>query len=91
VQLFGIGGNRTWSGTVFSILFTPIGRYAFIAALILVVLGSVYFKIKADAVAEIEAAATADVLKRTQNAVRAGDALNLSPDRLREPDRNERD
>lgn len=76
---------------MFSILFTPIGRYAFIAALILVVLGSVYFKIKADAVAEIEAAATADVLKRTQNAVRAGDALNLSPDRLREPDRNERD
>jgi high-affinity K+ transport system ATPase subunit B len=76
---------------VFSLLFTPIGRYAFIAALILVVLGSVYFKIRADAVAEIEAAATADVLKRTQDALRAGDSIKLTPDRVREPDRNERD
>ena len=76
---------------MFSLLFTPIGRYAFIAALILVVLGSVYFKIRADAVAEIEAAATADVLKRTQDALRAGDSIKLTPDRVREPDRNERD
>jgi high-affinity K+ transport system ATPase subunit B len=76
---------------VFSILFTPIGRYAFIAALILVILGSVYFKIRADAVAEIEATATADVLRRTQDALRAGDSIKLTPDRLREPDRNERD
>jgi hypothetical protein len=91
VQLFGTGGNRTWTKTVFSLLFTPIGRYAFLAALILVVLGGAYLKIRADAVAEVEAAATADLLKRTEDAIRAGDSLKLTPDRVRDPDRNERD
>jgi hypothetical protein len=76
---------------VFSLLFTPFGRYIAIAVAILVILGGIYLKIQADAVAEIEAAATADVLKRTQNAIRAGDAIKLTPDRLRDPDRNERD
>jgi high-affinity K+ transport system ATPase subunit B len=76
---------------VFSLLFTPIGRYAVIAVAVLIILGGIYFKIRADAVAEIEAAATADVLRRTENAVRAGDSLKLSPDRLRDPDSNERD
>ena len=76
---------------MFSLLFTPLGRYLVLGLAILLVVSSIYWKIRADAVAEIEAAATADVLKRTQDAVRAGDALNLSPDRVREPDRNERD
>jgi hypothetical protein len=76
---------------VFSLLFTPIGRYAANAVAVLIILGGINIKIRADAVAEIEAAATADVLKRTQNAIRAGDSLNLSPDRVRDPDRNERD
>ena len=76
---------------MFSLLFTPIGRYAVIAVAVLIILGGIYFKIRADAVAEIEAAATADVLRRTENAVRAGDSLKLSPDRLRDPDSNERD
>jgi hypothetical protein len=57
----------------------------------LIILAGVYLKIQADAVAEIEATATADVLKRTQDALRAGDSIKLTPDRLREPDRNERD
>ena len=76
---------------VFSLLFTPFGRYIAIAVAILVILGGIYLKIQADAIAEIEAEATADVLKRTQNAIRAGDAIKLTPDRLRDPDRNERD
>ena len=50
-----------------------------------------YWKIRADAVAEIEAAAQADVLRRTQNALTAGDAVGTSPDKLREPDGNSRD
>jgi hypothetical protein len=62
-----------------------------LAALILVVLGGAYLKIRADAVAEVEAAATADLLKRTEDAIRAGDSLKLTPDRVRDPDRNERD
>jgi hypothetical protein len=76
---------------VFSFLFTPIGRYLVLGFAILLVLSSIYWKIREDAVADIEAAATADVLKRTQDALKAGDSIKLTPDRLREPDRNERD
>jgi high-affinity K+ transport system ATPase subunit B len=76
---------------VFSLLFTPIGRYAIIAMLVLGLTGCVYLKIRADAVAEVKAAATADVLRRTQNAVGASDALDLSPDRVRDPDQHRRD
>jgi high-affinity K+ transport system ATPase subunit B len=77
--------------TVFSLLFTPVGRYAVMAFIAVIVLSGVYFKIRADAVAEIEAAATADVLRRTRNAVGASDALDLSPDRVRDPDQHRRD
>jgi len=76
---------------VFSLLFTPIGRYIALAILVIGVLGGVYTKIRHDAVAEIEAAASADVLRRTQNAVRAGDAVDLSADGLRKSDPNARD
>lgn len=76
---------------MFSLLFTPIGRYLAAAVLIVVTLGGVYFKIRADAIAEVEAAATADVLRRTQNAVRAGDAIDTSPDGLLKSDGHRRD
>lgn len=91
VPLSGTGARRTWISTVFSLLFTPVGRYAIMAFIAIVVLSGVYFKIRADAVAEIEAAATADVLRRTRNAVGASDALDLSPDRVRDPDKHRRD
>jgi hypothetical protein len=73
------------------LLFSPLGRYIAIAAIALVVLGGIYAKIRSDAIAEIEAAATADALKRTQDALRAGDAVNLSSDRLRDNDGHARD
>jgi hypothetical protein len=73
------------------LLFSPLGRYIAIAAIALVVLGGIYAKIRSDAIAEIEAAATADALKRTQDALRSGDAVNLSPDRLRDNDGHARD
>tara|TARA_R110000868_G_scaffold196301_1_gene442187 strand:+ start:665 stop:895 length:231 start_codon:yes stop_codon:yes gene_type:complete len=76
---------------VFSLLFTPVGRYAIMGVIIVMTLTGVYYKIRRDAVAEIEAAATADVLRRTRNAVDAADALDLSPDRVREPDKHRRD
>jgi high-affinity K+ transport system ATPase subunit B len=76
---------------VFSLLFTPMGRYLGAALAIVVVLGGVYFKIRSDAIAEVEAAATADALRRTQNAVHAGDAVDVSPDRVRESDGHRRD
>jgi high-affinity K+ transport system ATPase subunit B len=75
---------------VFSLLFTPVGRYLVMAAAVVVVLGGIYFKIRADAIAEVEAAATADVLRRTQNAVTAGDAVDVTPDGLLKSDGHRR-
>ena len=74
-----------------SLFFTPLGRYITIGVGILVILFGVYLKIRSDAVSGIEAAATADAIRRTQDALRAGDSINLAPDKLREPDRNARD
>jgi len=76
---------------VFSLLFTPLGRYAIAGVVILMTLTGIYYKIRRDAVAEIEAAALADVLRRTQNAVRAGDAVDVSPDGLLKSDGHKRD
>jgi hypothetical protein len=59
--------------------------------LVLGLTSCVIYKIRADAVADIEAAAVSDALRRTQNAIRAGDAVDVSPDRVRDPDRNKRD
>lgn len=76
---------------MFSLLFTPLGRYLAIGATIVMVLGGVYFKIRADAIAEVEAKATADALRRTQNAIRAGDAVDTSSDGLLKTDGFRRD
>jgi high-affinity K+ transport system ATPase subunit B len=75
---------------VFSLLFTPIGRYAIIAIIVMLTVSGVYFKIRADAVAEIEAAAVADALRRTQDAIRAGDTVDVSPDGLLKSDGHRR-
>jgi high-affinity K+ transport system ATPase subunit B len=56
-----------------------------------VVLGGIYYKIRADAVAEIQAEAQADVLRRTQNAIHAGDSVTDDPAKLRERDKHQRD
>lgn len=72
-------------------LFTPIGRYVAIGIIVFMVASGAYWKIRADAVAEIEAAATADAIRRMENAIRAGDAAGTSPDKLRQSDGNARD
>ena len=74
-----------------ALLFSPIGRYAAIALVVVVALGGVYVKIRADAVAEIEAAARTDALRRVQDAVTAGDNANIGPERLLETDGHRRD
>ena len=76
---------------MFSLLFTPLGRYIAIGLLVVGLTSCVYFKIRADAIAEIEAKATADALRRTQNAIRAGDAVDVSPDRVLNSDGHRRD
>jgi len=76
---------------VFSLLFTPIGRYVAIGMLVIGLTSCVIYKIRADAIAEIEAKATADVLRRTQDAIRAGDTVDTSPDGLLKSDGHRRD
>ena len=76
---------------MFSLLLTPIGRYIALGMLAIVLTSCVYFKIRADAIAEVEAAAMADAIKRTQNAIRAGDAADVSPERLLNSDGHRRD
>lgn len=73
------------------LLFSPLGRYILIGGVLIVVLGGVYVKIRADAINEIKAEATADALKRTQDAIAAGDAAAVSPDRLLQNDGHRRD
>ena len=62
-----------------------------IAVAAVIVLSGVYFKIRADAIAEVEAQATADALRRTQDAIRNGDAVDTSPDGLLKSDGHRRD
>ena len=76
---------------MFSLLFTPLGRYFVMAFAAIVILGGVYFKIRADAIAEVEAAAMSDAMRRMQNAVNAGDAVDVSAAGVRKPDSNRRD
>jgi len=76
---------------VFSLLFTPVGRYLAMAFAAIVILSGVYFKIRSDAIAEVEAAATADALRRTQDAIRAGDSVDTSPDSLLKSDGHKRE
>lgn len=76
---------------MFSLLFTPFGRYFLIVGAVVLVLLAGYVKIRADAVAEVEAAATADALRRTADAIHAGDTVDVTPDRLRNADGHNRD
>jgi len=76
---------------MFNLLFTPLGRYLAMAFVAVVVLSGVYFKIRADAIADVEAKATADALKRVEHAITAGDAADVSPDGLFKSDGHKRD
>ena len=76
---------------MFSLLFTPFGRYILIGGIVLMAACAGYAKIRLDAIAELEAAATADALRRTSDALRAGDAVDVRPDRLRDADGHNRD
>jgi len=76
---------------VFSLLLTPVGRYVVFALAAVVLVFSTYMKIRSDAIAGVEAAATADALRRTENAITAGDAVDTSPDGLLKSDGHKRD
>jgi len=76
---------------VFSLLLTPVGRYVVFALAAVVLVFSTYMKIRSDAIAGVEAAATADALRRTENAITAGDAVDTSPGGLLKSDGHKRD
>ena len=74
-----------------SYLISPFGRLLAAIFAVVMLLGAVYVKVKADAVQEASARATIDMLKRTQDAIAAGDSVDVSPERLLEDDGNRRD
>jgi hypothetical protein len=73
------------------LLFGPIAKYVLGAAVLLTIAGGVYVKIRSDAVNAEKAWATSDALKRTQDAIAAGDAADVGPDRLLDNDGHRRD
>jgi hypothetical protein len=74
-----------------ALLLSPVGRYVAIAAAVVMLFGAAYVKIKSDAVREISARSTVESLKRTQDAIAAGDSAAVSPERLLEDDGHRRD
>ena len=72
-------------------LFTPLGRYLALGAMVVVLAGGLYWKIRADAIAQERARLQQIELERIRDAIRAGDAVNVDPGRLRDPDRFNRD
>ena len=76
---------------MFSLLLTPVGRYVVFALAAVVLVFSTYMKIRSDVIAGVEAAATADALRRTENAITAGDAVDISPGGLLKSDGHKRD
>ena len=71
-------------------LLTPIGRYAAMAVAVVVVAGGLYLKIQNDAQADMRARASEDALRRIENAESAASRVPTDPNRVRDPDANER-
>ena len=72
-------------------MFSPLGRTIGVALAILIGIGAVYMRGRSDATAGAEAAATSDALRRTENAIRAGNSIDVTPDGLRDNDGKRRD
>ena len=72
-------------------LLTPVAKYVAATFVVVMLFGAVYVKISSDAVRKAAAQSTIDALKRTQDAIAAGDSVDVSPERLLENDGNRRD
>ena len=75
---------------ILTFLFSPIGRWIAGVGAILLILGGLYVKIRLDAENQVEAKGNRESLTRTQDAVRAGDSVDTSPDGLRSDDKYRR-
>ena len=71
---------------ILTFLFSPIGRWVAGVVAALLILGGVYVKISNDAKKRVEAQGTKESLTRTQDAVRAGDSVDVTSDGLRSDD-----
>ena len=76
---------------MFSLLLNPLVRVFAIGVVGVVLVLYGIHALKEEARREIEAKATADALRRVENAVRAGDAVDVSPDGLLKNDGHRRD
>jgi hypothetical protein len=74
-----------------ALLLTPVGKYFAATFVVVMIFGSAYVKIRSDAVREVVAQSTTEALKRTQDAIAAGDSVDVSPERLLENDGSRRD
>lgn len=76
---------------MFSLLFSPVGRVVVLLTLAVGLTTYGIHRIRLSAIQEIERKATEDALRRVENAVRAGDAVDVSPDGLLKNDGHRRD
>lgn len=72
-------------------LLSPVGRWIAIFWLVVVAVCTAYVVGHNRGEKHEAAAAARDALRRANNAIDAGNGLDLSPGRLREPDGNRRD
>ena len=72
-------------------LLSPIGRFIAALGAVLTAIAAIYAKGRSDGKEKVESAAKEDALRRTQDAVSAGDAVSRDPARLRESDGFRRD
>jgi hypothetical protein len=73
-----------------ALLLTPIGRYLIAGVGAIIILSGFYLKIQHDAQSDLRAKAVEDALRRTENAESAARRIPADPDRVRDPDVNER-
>lgn len=72
-------------------LLSPIMRWISMGLGILLAIGTIYGKGRRDARLKLEAKNNEDILKRTQDALAAGDSISRDPNRVREDDGYRRD
>ena len=74
-------------------LLTPLGRYIAMGVIVIMALYGIYWKIGSDAVTAYQAKETAQSLEKVDEAVKAGDRIDVidaDPNKLRSPDAVER-
>jgi hypothetical protein len=78
-------------GDLIGLIFSPIGRYIIAGAFAIIAITTAYVWVRADAVSDYESRTTIDALERVQDAHRAGESVDISPERLRDNDGHRRD